>query len=102
MTLTLGYFRSGTFHFNFTLNGTYIARFAEARSANLPLVNEVSTQNHPINLKMRGSMGWMFKDIELSGSLNYYNQRRANRRRTDDPAQSRFARADPPETVPRE
>jgi iron complex outermembrane receptor protein len=59
--------------FSFALNGTYISDFDEARAANMPLVNEVSTQNHPLNLKMRGSVRWRFGAFDVSGFVNYYN-----------------------------
>src|SRR6185295_19200766 len=39
----------------FKLDGTYILSFAEAASENLPLRELVSTQNNPIDLRLRGS-----------------------------------------------
>ena len=62
-----------TGRFNFALNGTYITNFAEAKAAYQPLVNAVSTQNHPINLKMRGSVRWRLGAFDVSGYVNYYN-----------------------------
>ena len=59
--------------FNFALNGTYISNFAEAKAANLSLVNAVSTQNHPLNLKVRGSVRWRLGAFDVSGYVNYFN-----------------------------
>jgi outer membrane receptor protein involved in Fe transport len=59
--------------FNFALNGTYITNFAEAKAAYQPLINAVSTQNHPINLKLRGSMRWRYGAFDVSAYTNYFN-----------------------------
>ncbi len=57
----------------FSLNGTYILRFAEAAAANLPLVEHVSTQRYPINLKVRGSARWRRGAFDVSAYVNFLN-----------------------------
>jgi iron complex outermembrane receptor protein len=59
--------------FNFSLNGTYLTNFEEAKTAHQPLVDTVGTQNHPLKLRMRGAVRWRFGAFDLSGYLNYYN-----------------------------
>jgi len=59
-----------------SLNGTYIIDFSEAKTADLPLVNHVSTPSYPINLKMRASMRWQRGGFDVSTYANYVNSYR--------------------------
>jgi iron complex outermembrane recepter protein len=56
-----------------SLNGTYILSFAEAKAANQPLVERVSTQNYPINFRMRGSARWQRGGFDVSAYANFLN-----------------------------
>jgi iron complex outermembrane receptor protein len=55
------------------VNGTYILSFAEAKAANLPLAERVSTQNYPINLKVRGTARWQRGGFDVSAYVNFLN-----------------------------
>ena len=58
---------------SFSLNGTYILSFAEAKAADVPLVERVSTQSYPINLKMRGTARWQRGGFDVSAYMNFLN-----------------------------
>ncbi|MEJ0038611.1 MAG: TonB-dependent receptor [Gammaproteobacteria bacterium] len=60
--------------FTFGLNGTYILDFSEAKAANLPLVNRVSTQNYPVDLKMRASARWRYRALDFTAYSNFLNR----------------------------
>jgi iron complex outermembrane receptor protein len=62
--------------FSLSLNGTYIVNFAEAKTADSPLENLVSTPSHPINLKMRGTVRWQRGNLDVSANANYLNHYR--------------------------
>jgi iron complex outermembrane recepter protein len=53
------------------LNGTYIIDFAEAKSHGLPLQERVSTQNYPIDLKLRGALGWRRGGWGIDAFVNF-------------------------------
>lgn len=57
--------------FSFSLNGTYILSFAEAKAVDLPLVERVSTQSYPIDLKMRGTVRWQRAGFDVSADANF-------------------------------
>jgi iron complex outermembrane recepter protein len=53
------------------LNGTYVLRYAEARSPGSPAMSLLNTQNNPLNLRVRGSVSWEKRGFSASGSLSY-------------------------------
>jgi iron complex outermembrane receptor protein len=59
--------------FSFSLNGTYVLSFVEAKAANLPLIERVSTQSYPIDLKVRGSMRWQRAGFDVGTDVNFMN-----------------------------
>jgi hypothetical protein len=63
-------------HFSFGLNGTYLMDFAEAKTADSPLENRVSTPTYPIDLKMRGSARWQRGSFDVSTYVNFMNSYR--------------------------
>lgn len=70
--------------FSFSLNGTYVLRFAEARAANLPLVEDINTPRSPIDFKMRGSARWRRGGVDVAAYLNFtdnYKDTTSNPRR---------------------
>jgi outer membrane receptor protein involved in Fe transport len=62
--------------FSFSLNGTYILSFAEAKAVDLPLVERVSTQSYPIDLKMRGTVRWQRAGFDVATDVNFMNNYR--------------------------
>lgn len=62
--------------FSFSLNGTYIFSFAEAKAANQPLVDRVSTETYPVDLKMRGSARWEYSGFDIGTYVNFLNHYR--------------------------
>ena len=74
MDLMARYEKASKFgRFSFSLNGTYILSFAEAKAANLPLVERVSTQSFPIDLKMRGTARWERAGFDVAAYVNFVN-----------------------------
>ncbi len=69
-------FRLGTVSFG--LNGTYIIDFATATLAGQSLVDRVSTQNNPIDLRVRSSAGWKRGGLDLMTYVNFWNHYRDN------------------------
>jgi len=54
----------------------YILSFAEAASANLPLQELVSTQNNPIDLRLRGSFDLQHGPVRAAALVNFFNNYR--------------------------
>lgn len=54
-----------------SLAGTYIIDFAVAESPELPLQDLVSTQNYPIDLRLRSSIGWSRGSLTAIAYVNY-------------------------------
>jgi len=55
------------------LNGTYLLSFAEAESPNQPLGSLLSTQNEPINLRMRATALWKLGGLGVQLADNFTN-----------------------------
>ena len=62
--------------FDFGLNATYLFRYAQSNTPTSPLDNIVSTQNNPINLRARGSAGWVRRGFGAAGFINFENSYR--------------------------
>jgi iron complex outermembrane recepter protein len=62
--------------FEFGLNGTYLFEYSQANTPDAPLVNIVSTQNNPINLRFRGSASWARRGFAVSSAVNFANSYR--------------------------
>ena len=54
-------------------NGTYLFNYTQANTPDAPLRNIVSTQNNPIDLRLRGSAVWIRAGFGISAFLNYDN-----------------------------
>jgi iron complex outermembrane receptor protein len=59
--------------FDLGLNGTYLFRYSQANTPTSPLLDIVSTQNHPINFRARGSAGWARRGFGVSTFVNFEN-----------------------------
>ena len=57
----------------FRLDGTYILSFAETSSRGQPLIEKVSTQNNPIDLRLRSAANWQYGGWRTSALLTYYD-----------------------------
>jgi iron complex outermembrane receptor protein len=66
--------RSGKFDFG--LNGTYLFNYSHSNTPSDPLANIVSTQNHPINLRLRGSTAWTHRSFGAAAFVNFENSYR--------------------------
>jgi outer membrane receptor protein involved in Fe transport len=64
LTSSLGKFELG-------VNGTYLLRYSEIKSPGSPELDLVSTQNNPIDLRLRGSLSWERQGMGISTYLNY-------------------------------
>jgi outer membrane receptor protein involved in Fe transport len=64
-------FRFGSMSFG--LNGTYIIDFATATAPGQPLLDRVSTQSNPIDLRIRSSAGWKRGGLDLTTYVNFWN-----------------------------
>jgi iron complex outermembrane receptor protein len=62
--------------FDFGFNGTYLLQYSQATTPAAPLVNIVSTQNNPINLRLRGSAGWTRRGFSVFSFVNFANSYR--------------------------
>ncbi|MFL6604431.1 MAG: TonB-dependent receptor domain-containing protein [Steroidobacteraceae bacterium] len=62
--------------FDLGLNGTYLFRYSQANTPSSPLVNIVSTQNNPINIRARGSASWTRRGLGVATFLNFENHYR--------------------------
>jgi iron complex outermembrane recepter protein len=61
---------------SFRLDGTYILSFREQQSAPLPMVEGVSTQNHPIDLRLRSAADWQHGPFRTGLLINYFDNYR--------------------------
>ncbi|MDP9052021.1 MAG: TonB-dependent receptor, partial [Acidobacteriota bacterium] len=61
---------------DFGLNATYLLAYSQANTPGSPLLDIVSTQNNPINLKARGSASWTHRGLGLSTVVNFQNSYR--------------------------
>ena len=59
--------------FDLGLNGTYLFAYSQANTPTSPVVNIVSTQNNPINIRARGSASWTRRGLGVSTSVNFQN-----------------------------
>lgn len=55
----------------FKLDGTYILSFSETQALTMPLLERVSTQNNPIDLRLRGSFDWQRGGFRFGAFINY-------------------------------
>jgi iron complex outermembrane receptor protein len=55
------------------LNGTWLLGFRQAETPDAPLVSLLSTENEPINLRMRASAGWQFAGFGALAAANFAN-----------------------------
>jgi outer membrane receptor protein involved in Fe transport len=55
------------------LNGTWLLAFRQAETPNAPLTSLLSTENEPINLRMRASAGWQFAGFGALVAANFAN-----------------------------
>jgi iron complex outermembrane recepter protein len=55
------------------LNGTWLLGFRQAETPNAPLTSLLSTENEPINLRMRASAGWQFAGFGALVAANFAN-----------------------------
>jgi outer membrane receptor protein involved in Fe transport len=62
--------------FDLGLNGTYLFAYSQANTPSTPLVNIVSTQSNPINIKARGSASWTRRGFGVSTFVNFQNRYR--------------------------
>jgi iron complex outermembrane receptor protein len=62
--------------FDLGLNGTYLFGYSQANTPNSPVVNIVSTQSNPINIKARGSVSWTRRGFAASTFVNFENRYR--------------------------
>jgi iron complex outermembrane receptor protein len=60
--------------FDLGLNGTYLFAYSQANTPSSPLVNIVSTQSHPINIRARGSAAWTRRGLGVSTFVNFENR----------------------------
>lgn len=58
------------------LDGTYLFEFSQQDGKTSPRYDVLSTQNNPINLKLRASLRWEIKGLESTGVLNFANSYR--------------------------
>lgn len=58
------------------LDGTYIFSFAEATAPGTPLIDKVSTQNNPIDLRLRGAATWRRGSWSTSALVTYFDNYR--------------------------
>jgi iron complex outermembrane receptor protein len=55
------------------LNGTWLLGFRQAETPDAPLSSLLSTENEPINLRMRASAGWQFAGFGALVAANFAN-----------------------------
>ena len=58
------------------LNGTWLLRYADAQTPDESLTSFLSTQNEPINLRMRASAGWEWAGFGALVAANFTNSYR--------------------------
>jgi len=62
--------------FDLGLNGTYLFAYSQANTPGSPVLNIVSTQNNPINIRARGSASWTRRSLGVSAFVNFQNRYR--------------------------
>jgi iron complex outermembrane receptor protein len=62
--------------FDFGLNGAYLFNYSQSNAPGSPLVDIVSTQNNPIDLKLRGSAAWTRRSFGITSYVNFANSYR--------------------------
>jgi len=62
--------------FDLGLNGTYLLAYSQANTPGSPLVDIVSTQSNPINIKARGAASWTRRSVGVSTFVNFQNRYR--------------------------
>jgi iron complex outermembrane recepter protein len=62
--------------FDLGLNATYLFNYSQRNTPGSPLVDIVSTQNHPIDLRVRGSVAWTRRGVGLATFVNFQNSYR--------------------------
>jgi outer membrane receptor protein involved in Fe transport len=60
----------------FTLNGTWLRDFSEAQTADQPLTSLLNTENEPINLRLRASTAWRYRNWSTLLAANFTNSYR--------------------------
>jgi iron complex outermembrane recepter protein len=55
------------------VNGTYLLEYSQAITPGSPLLNILSTQNNPINLRLRSSALWTRRGFGISSNVNFTN-----------------------------
>jgi outer membrane receptor protein involved in Fe transport len=58
------------------LNGTYLRDFSEAQTPDQPLTSLLNTENEPINLRLRASIGWGYHEWSTLLAANFTNSYR--------------------------
>jgi outer membrane receptor protein involved in Fe transport len=53
------------------LSGNYIIDFEEASTPGVPAVDRVSTPSYPVDLRLRGSVGWQRGGLDIVAYVNY-------------------------------
>jgi outer membrane receptor protein involved in Fe transport len=69
-------FESKAGKLDFGLNGAYLFAYSQANTPGSALVNIVSTQNNPINIRARGSASWTLRGLGASAFVNFENSYR--------------------------
>ncbi|HVO45088.1 MAG TPA: TonB-dependent receptor [Steroidobacteraceae bacterium] len=59
-----------------SLSGTDLLRFSQAQTAASPVMNVLDTQNNPIDLRLRATVGWQRRAIGMSAAVNFQNHYR--------------------------
>jgi outer membrane receptor protein involved in Fe transport len=62
--------------FDLDFNGTYLLDYSEQKTPGSPVVQLLSTQNNPINLRFRGSLSWQRSGLGASFYVNFANHYR--------------------------
>jgi iron complex outermembrane recepter protein len=55
------------------LNGTWLLHFKQAQTPDAPLTSLLSTENEPINLRMRATAGWDLAGFRAQVAANFAN-----------------------------
>jgi iron complex outermembrane recepter protein len=55
------------------LDGTWILQYAQAQTPTQPLYSSLDTQNNPIDLRLRGSLGWRYGRFRTVSAVNFTN-----------------------------
>jgi iron complex outermembrane receptor protein len=68
------YERSGSYgKLEYLMNGTYLFHFSEQNGVGSQANELLSTQNNPINLRLRSSLTWQRGPIGATGAINFVN-----------------------------